>query len=316
MANALLEEIFQTRTVSDGQGNQTELHSAIDRTEGEYLEALIRESGAKRVVEIGCAHGISSLFICEALAAKADPEVVVIDPYQSTYFKGIGQANLDRAGFEFYRLVEQPSEIALPELIKAGEIFDLAFIDGNHDLSYVLTDFLLLNRLVKPDGHIVFDDSDFPDVNWVIQLALSDFSYKVAGAVTANTSKRSVRRRAAGLARAAARSVAHRFPKNRMRQIFAPSILKADSSLTDDPHLVALQKIPNTPTQQEIKDILLVASVDQKERGVSIAQTCQKYGVTQQSLEQWQAEYGDVEFEQTSWHKGAFATSARKAPAE
>ncbi len=57
-----------------------------------------------------------------------------------------------------FRLVEQPSHLALPELFRNGERFDFVFIDGNHTFDFVLLDFFYADRMLEIGGVIGFDD--------------------------------------------------------------------------------------------------------------------------------------------------------------
>lgn len=66
-AKELLDEIFRTKLVHDAAGNEYQLGSNVDVEEGAFLTKLIQEYKPKKTIEIGCAYGISSLFICDAL---------------------------------------------------------------------------------------------------------------------------------------------------------------------------------------------------------------------------------------------------------
>ena len=93
---------------------------------------------------------------------------MIVDPDESTAWCGVGVSNLDRAGIDFYELREEPSEIALPQLLKEGAEFDLAFIDGWHTFDQTLIDMYYANRLVKVGGYIIIDDADWISVSKAI----------------------------------------------------------------------------------------------------------------------------------------------------
>lgn len=63
----LLQEIFMTKIVHDASGKQYPLDSNIDENEGAFIENLILQYKPKRTIEVGCAFGISSLYICSGL---------------------------------------------------------------------------------------------------------------------------------------------------------------------------------------------------------------------------------------------------------
>lgn len=159
------------------------LQSAISPAEGEFLQALIRKHDYRRTIEVGCAFALSSLFICDALSGKSNASHVIIDPFQATEFENRGIRNLERAGFTFFRLIEEVSELALPNLLRAGEKFDLAFIDGYHTFDHTLLDFFYINRLIKIGGIIVVDDTNMPSVNRAVKYISTFPCYRLVGAV-------------------------------------------------------------------------------------------------------------------------------------
>ena len=88
---------------------------------------------------------------------------VAIDPYQQSSWKGAGLASLAAAGVDGrVEVIEEQSELALPQLVREGRKFDLAFVDGNHRFEGVLLDLVFMERLVKPGGLIVADDMWMP----------------------------------------------------------------------------------------------------------------------------------------------------------
>lgn len=143
--------------------------TSIPTPEGEFLSSQIREHNYTKTIEIGCALGISSLYICDALASFEDVSHTIVDPYQTAQWKSIGVNNLRKFEFNFFSLIEEPSEIALPQLLKEKATFDFAFIDGWHTFDHTLVDFFYLNRLIRVGGMIVFDDVKYPSVSRVIR---------------------------------------------------------------------------------------------------------------------------------------------------
>ncbi|MCU0549870.1 MAG: class I SAM-dependent methyltransferase [Leptolyngbya sp. Prado105] len=165
--NSVIEEIFQTGQVLDRTGQPYPLHSNVDRQEGQFLFDLIAgDLEIQKTLEIGCAYGISSLHICSALAKQSHRQHWILDPFQHSQFHGIGVANLERSQFDFFQLIEEPSEFALPAIAKeqAGS-FDLVFIDGWHTFDHTLLDLFYANRLVRVGGYIVVDDCGMAPVS-------------------------------------------------------------------------------------------------------------------------------------------------------
>jgi predicted O-methyltransferase YrrM len=163
----LLERIFQSQKVQDESGTEYPYHSGISRSEGEFLSKIIsRDPKITRTLEIGCAFGISSLFICSATKERGQSRHSIIDPFQNSQWHGIGIANLRRCGLSFFDLIEKPSEFALPALAeKEPGTFDFVFIDGWHTLDHTLLDLFFADRLVRIGGYIVIDDCDLLPVS-------------------------------------------------------------------------------------------------------------------------------------------------------
>jgi predicted O-methyltransferase YrrM len=166
VSSPVIDEIYQTRTVRDAAGNEYPLAAEVAPAEGNYLYGLISaDDSVRKTLEVGCAFGLSSLHICEALRGRPDASHVIVDPSQMDVWHGVGLNNLQRAGIDFFHHIPEPSEFALPELARsqAGS-FDLVFIDGWHTLDHVMVDLFYANRLVRVGGYVVFDDCTWPAV--------------------------------------------------------------------------------------------------------------------------------------------------------
>lgn len=196
MLSPLIDEILTSRLVHDRDGQPVPLRGNIDREEGQFLFDLIREDASIcRTLEVGCAFGLSSLFICSALQDRPCREHFLIDPYQDENYQGIGLLNLQRAGFDFFRLIPDKSEFALPELLQTSEgQFDLIFIDGLHSFDQASLDFYFANRLIKVGGYIIFDDCSFKSVSRVLAYALKYPAYQFHSQVRETSSLKKIAR--------------------------------------------------------------------------------------------------------------------------
>lgn len=185
MKHPLLSEILSSQVVHDAAGRSHPLKSGITPDEGEFIWNIITSQAIERTLEIGCGYGISTLYICDALSSKTLPQHLIIDPNQSTEYCGIGTRNLDQANFDFYQLIEKPSEIALPELLLNGtEPFDFALVDGYHTFDQVILEFYYIDMLLKENGIIVFDDvTIFPGVGKAVRYIATCPNYEIYGTV-------------------------------------------------------------------------------------------------------------------------------------
>lgn len=242
IANPLLEEILKSRVVTDKAGNTHKLRSEIGPDKGRFLWSLIENEGERiqTSVEIGCAFGISSLYICDALSQKSSPHHLIIDPFQTAWWHRVGIYNLERAGFLFYELIEEPSEIALPGLLQQKQSFDFAFIDGFHTFDHALVDFFYINRLLQLQGIVVFDDVNWPAVKKVVRYIINNYpGYTVIGSVPAKLSKK---RQGINALKKGIGIVAGIFPESFATEFLDNSILKSDSSLSLNADMIALRK--------------------------------------------------------------------------
>ena len=182
MRNSVLEASFSTGRAVDAAGKTREVFPAgIPRDMGKAITARIRHEQRLRTMEIGCAYGVSSLFICQALDERrtAGPHHVIIDPFQSKQFNKAGILNLERAGFDFFELIEEPSERALPRLWEQGRRFDFALIDGRHTMDQVMLDFFYVDKLLDVGGIVVLDDIRWPGIGRAARYLSQYPSYRM-----------------------------------------------------------------------------------------------------------------------------------------
>ena len=163
-----------------------DVHSNIKKEEGKVLYKLIKDTKATRILEIGMAYGLSSLFILQSLKYfhhkynndDTNYRLTSIDPFQSTQWNGFGIKNLKNAKlYANHKLIEEKSYTALPELIKKEKIYDIIFIDGWHTFDYTLNDLFSSFLLVKLNGYIVIDDALHPGVNKVVKYIETNYQF-------------------------------------------------------------------------------------------------------------------------------------------
>jgi predicted O-methyltransferase YrrM len=107
----VLSEILKTgATKTARESGGVKLYSSIFRFEGELLQKLVRELDPTASLQVGLAHGVSALFICDALSVRNGTQYIAIDPYQNGGpwdWHGIGIASLRRAGcVDIVQLIE------------------------------------------------------------------------------------------------------------------------------------------------------------------------------------------------------------------
>jgi predicted O-methyltransferase YrrM len=166
---------------SDGSVHQL-FPVAIGPAEGMALRNWVKREGARRTIEVGLGYGLSALFIAEGLLANggASSHHVVIDPHQDRRFANCGLQFLDEAGVA--GMVEhhaEESQLALPALLRRGDTFDLAFVDGNHRFDGVFVDLVYLGRLLHPGGVVFLDDYHLPAVVRAASFFVANLGWKL-----------------------------------------------------------------------------------------------------------------------------------------
>ncbi len=184
-ANQVLAEMYRTGrvTLPDGSSAPT-LEHGLPQEEGKELYDLVRAYRPGITLEVGMAHGKSTLWICQALADNGKGRHIAMDPWQDNYPGGPspGLWNLEQAGLR--HLVEfhlDSSHRVLPALELRGQQIDFAFIDGFHTFDHTLTDFFLIDKMLTLDGLIVFDDVSWPSVRKVVRFVLGNRPYSRCG---------------------------------------------------------------------------------------------------------------------------------------
>ena len=177
----LIEEICATRQVTDAEGNVYSSHpTSIPREEGMALYQLVKDKRPARTLEVGMAYGLSSLFLCQALRENGAGTHTAIDPYQTSGWHNIALLNLERAGLrDLVTFYEQPSHVALPRLLDAGERFDVVFIDGSHRFDDAFIDTYYLDRMLDIGGCLVFDDLWMASIRKLVAYLLRNRRYAI-----------------------------------------------------------------------------------------------------------------------------------------
>jgi predicted O-methyltransferase YrrM len=140
---------------------------------GRLLYEFAAKDSIEEIAELGCAHGTSTAYLAAALDTKGGGLVRTFDredardrePNLFTVLEHVGvesrvRATLSRSSYtwELMRILEERTDGQSTE-----PLFDLCFIDGAHTWETDGLAFLLIDRLLRPDRWIVFDD-----VNWTL----------------------------------------------------------------------------------------------------------------------------------------------------
>jgi predicted O-methyltransferase YrrM len=214
--------------------------TSISPEEGDFLWRLVRDNGYRKTIEVGCALGISALYICDA-AAHGGAAHTAIDPFQSTQWQSLGVKNIEARGIQAFSLLEELSELALPKLLAQKETYDFAFIDGWHTFDHTLVDFFYLNRMVRVGGMIAFDDANWPAVTKVLRYLSAYPAYEVV--LPTGSGSKAVKRK---LQQALLRTFyagSRLIPRKLRNELFSEHVLSGQSKYAAFPSVVALKKV-------------------------------------------------------------------------
>ncbi|HXG85356.1 MAG TPA: class I SAM-dependent methyltransferase [Pyrinomonadaceae bacterium] len=178
--NPTLKELFEKRVATSQSGETVEVEADIRPAFAEALYSAVLKAKPQLVVEIGMAFGGSSLAILTALNQIGENgKLISIDPNQSTQWRNCGVVAVKKAGFEnSHELIEKFDYIALPELLSRGDTIDFAYIDGWHTFDYTLIDFWFIDKMLKAEGVVGFNDCHLTAVDRVIKFVLSHRKYE------------------------------------------------------------------------------------------------------------------------------------------
>ncbi|HEY8265685.1 MAG TPA: class I SAM-dependent methyltransferase [Steroidobacteraceae bacterium] len=124
--------------------------------QGQFMQMLVRLTGARRAIEVGVFTGYSSLAVM--LAMPKDARLLALDV--SEEFTAIARRHWQAAGVaDRVELVIAPARDTLDARIAAGESgrYDFAFIDA--DKGGYLAYYERLMKLVRPGGLIAVDNT-------------------------------------------------------------------------------------------------------------------------------------------------------------
>jgi predicted O-methyltransferase YrrM len=152
----------QTRTLVGDTGGGT------TPPRGERIHNFVRDHAFEHCLELGFAHGVGSVYIASALEANGRGHLTSVDVPSALDRLPLASDLLEQAGLAHrVSLVVEPTSYTwflhriLREQLQESTIdplYDFVFIDGAHTWDVDGFAFLLVDKLLKPGGWILFDD--------------------------------------------------------------------------------------------------------------------------------------------------------------
>ncbi|MCP3930946.1 MAG: class I SAM-dependent methyltransferase [Bacteroidetes bacterium] len=135
---------------------------------GKQIYNHVLKHKPKRCIELGFAHGVASCYIAAALDEIGSGELICVDLNSSKEIEPNLEALLEKASLQsyvsIYREENSYTWFLQKEISKNSErynckqIYDLCFIDGPKNWTIDGLGFFLVDKLMRNEGFIIFDD--------------------------------------------------------------------------------------------------------------------------------------------------------------
>ena len=159
------------RTAAQARAAIGDVPGGTGPTRGEELYRFVREHGFARCLELGFGQGAGSVYIATALEANARGSLTSVDRPVALGRHPSAAELLERAGLTHrVELVVDPDGYIwwlrrrLREQLRGDGFeaaYDFVFLDGAHTWATDALAFALVDRILAPDGWILFDDLDW-----------------------------------------------------------------------------------------------------------------------------------------------------------
>jgi len=166
-----LAEMYRTGMAKNASGVETQVTGLSTVNNLLLIRRIMLELKPGATLEVGLAAGGSALTFTAShrdLGASAARQHIAIDPYQRNF---VGTTLLRRAKLDpFCEVIEEPSCLALPRLMREGRRFDLIYVDGSHAFQEAIIDFYYARHLLPIGGVVLFDDCTSRGVSELIKF--------------------------------------------------------------------------------------------------------------------------------------------------
>ena len=134
--------------------------------QAKYLEKFIKSKKLTNLLELGFAHGVSSCYMASILKDMGEGQLITIDLNSARHRNPNIETLTEKLELKEYVSVYYEYESYNWRLMNFIEqntepIFDFCYIDGAHDWNVDGFAFLLVDKLLKPGGWVIFDDMDW-----------------------------------------------------------------------------------------------------------------------------------------------------------
>jgi predicted O-methyltransferase YrrM len=149
------QQLFESLTLAEAMQRRDEMLLTVGRAAALFLDMLIREAGAKRILEVGSSYGYSTHWLADGARAVGGHVISLELQAPKTEY---ARARLQRTGLADF--VEFRIGDALASLAALPGPFDLVLIDLWKDLYVPVFD--LLHPKLAPGAIVVADNMLYP----------------------------------------------------------------------------------------------------------------------------------------------------------
>lgn len=131
---------------------------------GAVIYEAIRQNRFQSCLELGFACGAGSSYIAAALDENGGGRLTAVDMPVARERRPSGPELLDRvglAGYVDFVFHELGYNWFLIDALESGTRYDFCFLDGAHTWDVDALAFLIVAKILKPGGIIIFDDLDW-----------------------------------------------------------------------------------------------------------------------------------------------------------
>lgn len=150
--------------------------------------STIPNNNIMNIIEIGCFEGFGTLKLEKLLGSHPDSKIICIDPLEDCYVKDKKEfIDIDPIFVgQYNKFITNINPIKDKIILKRGysndilptleyNLYDFAYVDGDHSAMQVYTDGKLLFPLMKKNGVILFDDYYWSHNNEITKNGIEKF---------------------------------------------------------------------------------------------------------------------------------------------
>lgn len=149
--------------------------TSINFSQGVKISKFVEKYRPKSILQIGCAFGVSSLWIEQTAQYPHNHTILELFPENIKKTKKILKYfYLD----EKVKFIEGFSQVELGQLLKENNTYDFILHDGDNRFDGLMADIFFIHKLLKVNGIYVQRNLWNPSIREALSFVISNFQYK------------------------------------------------------------------------------------------------------------------------------------------